>query len=201
MRLNKTTVVGWQWLALLMMCLGLLMAGPASADQGPGLRLSPMRALQQAHWVAEGSTHPRHVIYTFVDANCPYCHKLWLALQSYQREGLQVRNVLVGVISASSPGKAAAIFSARSPAAAWRENEKRWGSRSDGGGGTAPLTRISSQDRTAIMDNETLMREFGITGTPGLVYADVYGKVHVIVGVPGKAKLRRIVRTAAVASE
>lgn len=192
---------GWRPLTLLTICLTLLMAGPVSAAQDARLKLSPMRALHQAHWVAEGSTHPRHVIYTFVDANCPYCHKLWIALQPYQRKGLQVRNIVVGVISASSPGKAAAILDARDPAAAWRENEKRWDSRSDGGGGIAPLTNISSADRTAIANNETLMQEFGITGTPGLVYADADGEVHVVVGVPGKVQLGEIVQAASVPGE
>ncbi|TAM94190.1 MAG: hypothetical protein EPN40_12010, partial [Rhodanobacteraceae bacterium] len=146
-----------RFFALLAVCLVLLVAAPVQAGPTASTGISPMQALQQAHWVAEGSTHPTHVLYTFVDANCPYCHTLWLALQTYQHDGLQVRNILVGVISASSPGKAAAIFSARDPAAAWRENEERWGSRSDGGGGIAPLAVISARDRAAIQNNEILM--------------------------------------------
>lgn len=184
--------------ALLAICLALLMAAPVQAGQGADTDVSPVRALQQAHWVAEGTAHPTHVIYVFVDPNCPYCHTLWLALQPYRHDGLQVRNILVGVISVSSPGKAAAIFSARDPAAAWRTNEVRWGSRSDGGGGIAPLAVIGAANREAILDNETLMRRFGILGTPGLVYVTADGKVHVIAGVPDKTTLTRIVHTATV---
>lgn len=189
---------GWRPFVLLVICLALLMAGPARAGQDTNATFTPMRAFQQARWVAEGSTHPRHVIYTFVDANCPYCHKLWVALQAYRRDGLQVRNLLVGVIAPSSLGKAAAVFEARDPAAAWRENEERWGSRSDGGGGIAPLAQISAEDKDALMSNETLMQNFGIPGTPGLVYVDAHDMVHVTPGLPGKAELDRIVRAAAV---
>lgn len=195
------TAVGWRSLALLMVCLTLLMSGPVSAGQDTASGLLPMRTLQQAYWVAEGSTHPRHVIYAFVDANCPYCHKLWIALQPYQRKGLQVRNILVGLISASSPGKAAAILSARDPAAAWRENEKRWGSRSDGGGGIAPVAHLDAADKSVISNNESLMREFGIDGTPGVVYANANNEIHVIIGVPGKVELDKIVRAATIPGE
>jgi thiol:disulfide interchange protein DsbG len=44
-----------------------------------------------------------------------------------------VRDILVGVISASSPGKAAAIFDAADPSAALRLNERRWGRAADAG--------------------------------------------------------------------
>lgn len=198
MTIDTSKNAGWRPFVLLAIYLALLMAGSARAGQGINATFSPTRALQQARWLAEGSTHPRHVIYTFVDANCPYCHKLWVALQAYHRDGLQVRNILVGVIAPSSMGKAAAVFEARDSAAAWRGNEERWGSRSDGGGGIAPLAQISAQDKDALMNNETLMQKFGIPGTPGLVYVDAHGTVHVISGVPGKTELDRIMRAAAV---
>lgn len=198
MRYDQRKMTGWRPLAALLAGFALLMAGPVRAGQDVSVAASPMRTLQQARWVAKGSAHPRHAIYTFVDANCPYCHTLWRAPQPCEREGLQVRNVLVGAISATSPGKAAAVFSARDPAAAWRENEERWGSHSDDGGGIAPLAQISAKDRAALINNETLMQKFGIPGTPGLVYVDAYGTVHVIAGAPAKAELDRIVRDAAV---
>lgn len=181
---------------LLAVGMALLLPVLALAGQKPESSLTPMRALQQSHWVAEGSANPRHVVYVFVDANCPYCHTLWLALQAFRHDGLQVRNILVGVISASSPGKAAAVFDASDPAAAWRENEERWGSRSDGGGGVAPMAHLGAKDRAVLMSNELLMQKFGIPGTPGVAYADPRGTVHVVAGVPGAAELARIVQDA-----
>lgn len=191
-------LAGGRLLALLLVCFALFVGPPAASHQTANSGLSPMRALQQSRWVAEGSAHPRHVLYAFVDANCPYCHELWRALTPYYREGLQVRDVLVGVIAPSSPGKAAAIFGARDPAAAWNQNEERWGSRSDGGGGIAPLAHISAADKAAILDNELLMQKFGISGTPGMVYVGARGAVHVVVGAPGPSMLKKIIYSAAV---
>lgn len=105
-------------------------------------------------------------IYVFVDADCPYCHTLWRTPQPYQRTGLQVRNILVGVISASSPGKAAAVINARDPAAAWRRIEDRGGGRSDGVGDIAPVTHIDAADKALLANNLALMHGFGIVGAP-----------------------------------
>ena len=157
---------------------------------------SPMRALRQSSWIAEGSAHPRHVIYVFMDANCPYCHSLWLALRPYYRRGLQVRDILVGVISASSPGKAAAIFDASDPSAALRLNERRWGHGPGSRGGIAPVAHPSPGDLRRLAYNEMLMEEFGLQGTPALVFADGRGKVYVIPGMPDRGEIPEIVRTA-----
>lgn len=163
-------------LALMIIAVVPLSSVRAQAGQGSFGTPPPMQALQKSHWVVEGDSHSRHVIYVFDDPNCPYCHKLWLDLRSYSHTGLPVRNVLVGLIAASSPGNPAAIFDARHPELAWRENETRWGTRSDGGGGIAPLEHISLRDKRAITNNERLMREFGIPGTPGLVHDDARGR-------------------------
>lgn len=172
------------------------MAGAGAAPpHGEHVR-SPMSALRQAKWVAEGSSHPRHVVYVFMDANCPYCRTLWHNLQPYARQGLQVRYVLVGVISASSPGKAAAIFDAAAPAAALRMNETRWNQGPVRGGGIAPRKRLSARDLSAIGRNEALMQSLDFDGTPDLVFADTDGKVYVIQGLPEKNELQLIVRTA-----
>lgn len=159
--------------------------------------LAPMVALQKAKWIAEGSVHPRHIIYVFVDANCPYCHELWHALRSYYQQGLQVRALLVGVISASSPGKAAAIFDARNPSAALRLNEVRWGDGPDHGGGIAPTAHPSARDLRDLAHNEALMEAFQLNGTPGLVFADAEGRIYVLSGLPAKKELPRIVQAAA----
>lgn len=172
----------------------LLGAANAQAAQSS----ATMHALQEAHWVAEGSARPRHVLYIFIDANCPFCHKLWLGLQPYYRKGLQVRDLLVGVIAPSSPAKAAAIIDARDPAGALRTNELHWGSRSDGGGGIAPVAHPSDEDLRILAHNLALMHGFGFPGTPGLVYTDAQGQLHGLEGSPGANQLGQIVRAAAV---
>ncbi len=169
---------------------------PAASRAQAAPAPSPMRALRQSSWIPEGSAHPRHVIYVFMDANCPYCHSLWLALRPYYRKGLQVRAILVGVISASSPGKAAAIFDASDPSAALRLNERRWGHGPGSRGGIAPVAHPSPGDLRRLAYNEMLMEEFGLQGTPALVFADGRGKVYVIPGMPDRGEIPEIVRTA-----
>jgi thiol:disulfide interchange protein DsbG len=52
--------------------------------------------LERAAYVVEGPIdNPRSIIYVFVDANCPYCHFTWRALQAYEQAGPQVRWLLV----------------------------------------------------------------------------------------------------------
>lgn len=187
--------IAWTAAALLFVALPLAARGQTATAR------AQLRALQQTNWIAEGSAHPRHVIYVFMDANCPYCHALWSALRPYYRSGLQVREVLVGVISASSPGKAAAIFDAADPSTALRMNEARWGRGVDPGGGIAPVAHASAKDMRELAHNEALMQAFGFEGTPGLVFANAQGKVYTVGGLPPKGDLGAIVATASVARE
>lgn len=189
-RFPKTTMT----LAAAALCWAMIPAGRARTRTVP----APMRALQQTHWIPEGSAHPRHLVYVFMDANCPYCHTLWLALKPYYRRGLQVRDILVGVISPSSPGKAAAIFDASDPSAALRENERSWGHGPHAHGGIAPVAHPGPRDLRRLAHNEALMEQFEIDGTPGLVFADGRGHVYVVPGLPDKGYLAQIVRTAVV---
>lgn len=158
------------------------------------------RLLQQSPWIAVGSARPDHVVYAFIDPNCPFCHQLWLDLPRYYGQGLQVRTVLVDVIADSSPGKAAAILEAGHPAAALQENENLWGHRSDGGGGIAPLRNPESKVIKELAADDALMLRFGIYGTPGLVFADRTGTVHVIAGLPDGTSLAEIVYAATAAT-
>ena len=190
MRNHLKSAIAWTAAVLLSLALPLAARGQTATAR------AQMRALQQTNWIPEGSAHPRHVIYVFMDANCPYCHALWLALKPYYRSGLQVREILVGIISASSPGKAAAIFDAADPAAALRMNEARWGRGVNRGGGIAPVAHPSATDMRELAHNEALMQAFGFEGTPGLVLADGQGKVYTVGGLPPKGDLGVIVGTA-----
>ncbi len=169
---------------------------PAAATQSAAA--GAQFALQQARWVREGSTHPRQVLYVFMDANCPYCHTLWQALQPYYASGLQVRAILVGLIAPSSPGKAAAILDAANPSAALRFNEQRWGQGPDPRGGIAPVAHPSARDLRTLARNAELMQAFGIQGTPGIVFSASTGKIYVVPGMPVLAELPRLIATASV---
>src|SRR5690625_828456 len=82
------------------------------------------KALEKSTWVAEGDKDAGRVVYVFTDTECPYCHKFWKASQPWlEKGGVQVRNILVAVISPQSLPRAAAILAAADPAAAWMRIE------------------------------------------------------------------------------
>ena len=154
--------------------------------------------LGQATWVAEGATHPQHLFYVVTDANCPYCNELWQKLRPFYGQGLQVRYVMVGILSDSSPGKAAAILEARDPAKALDQDEAGYGKLSDDlGGGIRPLAKPKPRTLAALKSNEQLMRDLGGQGTPMLIYRDSKGELHVIQSVPPMTALPMIVHDAA----
>lgn len=134
--------------------------------------------LSQATWVAEGSPEPEHVVYTFTDPNCPYCHILWRITNHYHDAGLQVRHVLVAILKPSSEGKAAAILAADDPSAALDHHERNFES-----GGIRPMDQPPAGLRRPLAQNLTLMHELGISGTPAVVYRNDKGEVKIITGL------------------
>lgn len=193
--------------SVLRLLAGLLLATVLSAftpvAAGQEVSQSMLQAqwqqLETTDWIAEGAAKPQHVLYAFVDPNCPYCHDLWRDAQTQYKHGLQVRYILVGIISDTSPTKAAAILEAANPLKALRQNEKQWGASPDGspGGGIAPLHQLDFSMRLKLMMHFKLAREFGILGTPGLVWKDRSGTIHVLQSAPRPAELSQIVESAA----
>lgn len=137
------------------------------------------KRLEQAGWVREGPENAKQVIYSFTDPNCPYCHKLWLQTQRYHDAGLQIRHVLVGVIKPNSLPKAAAILQAADPAKAFVEHQQHYDE-----GGIAALANPDPKIVTRIRQNNALMDDLGISGTPAVVYRDGEGKIQIMDGLP-----------------
>ena len=182
--------------SLALLCLGALPA-LASAAPAPQPAASHWVKLQHAGWVAQGAPRPEHLIYVIADANCSFCHDLWLSLQPLYRHGLQVRYVLVGIIADDSPGKAAAIMEARDPAAALDRNERQWARLADDlGGGIPPLKAPRPATLAAIHANEELMHSLGVPGTPAIIYRSADHAVHVVQSVSDPGKLAALVSAA-----
>ncbi|HET7921568.1 MAG TPA: thiol:disulfide interchange protein DsbG [Gammaproteobacteria bacterium] len=172
-----------------------------------GAQGMPSQAMMQAQWprlataawIADGAAQPRHVLYVFFDPNCGYCHRLWENLQSrYRKQRVQVRFILVGFITRTSPTKAAAILEADDPLQALRKNERDWGKNPDGdrGGGIRALRHLDFSMRLKLGMNGRLARDFGIQGTPGLVWKDRRGQVYVLQSSPPPEDLARIIESA-----
>lgn len=162
---------------------------------GPMLK-SAWSKLEKSTWVADGATNPKRIIYEFTDPNCPYCYLFWLANKPYRKQGLQVRHILVGVITPDSLYKAAAILEADDPAAAMTRNERSYSTKGpeNEAGGVAPLAHPKPSTLAKIKANNALMKSLGVRGTPGVFYRDADGTVHVVAGLPRLSELPKMYR-------
>jgi thiol:disulfide interchange protein DsbG len=139
------------------------------------------QALADASVIKEGEGRQGvHPLYVFFDPNCPYCQKLWQALQPYERAGLQVHWVPVAYLGPTSLPKATRMLVATDRTAAFREHMQRFGQNR-----VAPAdVKGSAESAQALERNLALMHRFGIEGTPGLVWRENAGKVRTLVGMP-----------------
>lgn len=143
--------------------------------------------LADSHYVAVGAKDPERVVYAFTDPNCPYCQGLWLALEPYLDDGVQVRHVMVGILRESSQPKAAAILGADDPAAALKRHSERF----ESGGVEAPEDP-GADPMQKVEANNRLMQELGLRGTPALYYQTEDGKVQRAEGLPSDERLAEI---------
>ena len=108
--------------------------------------------LEKSSYVAEGpGADAKTSLYVFVDANCPYCHSAWLALQPYEKAGLQVRWIPVATLGPTSMPKAIEVIAARDKLAAFRAMEVNHGK-------PGPLRRSQATPR-----NRQPRRPFAVT--------------------------------------
>ena len=134
-----------------------------------------------------GAKNPELTIAYFTDFNCPYCKKIEPLLDRLVEEYPEVRVVykLVPILGASSKEATdlALTVWANEPAK-FAELHKKLMSRPSrlDSGAIAKVGQITGTeewlDNTAasvemtIESSMTLMREFGLSGTPGLIFAD-----------------------------
>ncbi|MCF7750000.1 thiol:disulfide interchange protein DsbG [Bacillus subtilis subsp. subtilis] len=138
------------------------------------------KKLDASTWVRDGRADAPRVVYTFSDANCPYCHRFWEAARPWVDGGkVQLRHIMVGVIREDSPAKAAAILTASNPSAALLENEHRFDK-----GGIKPVAALSADIANKLNDNQELMIEMGFQGTPGILFKDDKGMLQRRSGMP-----------------
>lgn len=149
--------------------------------------------LEDSAWVAEGPDEAARTLYAFSDPNCPYCHIFWKRVQPWVDSGqVQVRYVMVGVITQTSANKAAAILTAASPTSALLKNHHKFKA-----GGITPSATIETDVRAELAANAQLMQNLGLTGTPGIVYRGDNGRLKRWRGVPSKKQLTRVLGPAA----
>lgn len=146
------------------------------------------KQLDKSTWIADGSNKATRVVYVFTDPNCPYCNKFWNDARPWVKAGkVQLRHVMVGILTDTSTGKAAALLSAKDPQAALTQHEKERAS-----GGIRPLSQIPANIRAQLDANQTLMQQLGSSATPTIFYKDPSGNLQRLEGAPSAQALSAI---------
>jgi len=156
-----------------------------------------LRGAQEAVAVSEG--HGPGVVYIFFDPNCPYCHLLYETFQPLiHRDRLTLRWIPVGIVSASSIGKAAAILDARSPSATLAYNEIHYDPRDDQGG--IDETLPSQKTLALVQRNNRFLARAPVDVVPTIVLREANGRVLVIQGALSPLALQKVLNTLPVSS-
>jgi thiol:disulfide interchange protein DsbG len=144
--------------------------------------------LAQSTWIADGRPTAPKILYTFTDPNCPYCHQLWKMARPAVKAGkVQFRHIMVGIIRADSPDKAAALLTASSPPAALMQHEQQIAK-----GGVQPLRHIPDAVQKQLDANRQLMTDFGVFATPATLYQSKDGTLKTIQGFFSEKMLNKI---------
>lgn len=146
-----------------------------------------------ARWIEDGRKDAPRTVYVFTDPNCPFCNRFWADARPWVDSGkVQLRHVMVGVLTATSSGKAAALLAAKDPAAALAAYERSHAAREKAGGrprplddqGLKPLAEIPPAIASQLAGNEKLMAALRVQATPALVWRDADGAMQVRTGAP-----------------
>ncbi|WJG10764.1 thiol:disulfide interchange protein DsbG [Aliiglaciecola sp. LCG003] len=146
------------------------------------------KQLESSHWIADGSEAAERIVYTFTDPNCPYCKKFWQSARPWVASGqVQIRHILVGILSADSHGKAAAIFTADDPSAILGQHEA-----GNLDPELKPLQNASAEVLNKLTENRQTMQDFGVSATPATFYRSASGAVKQQMGLPTQSVLSQI---------
>ncbi len=152
--------------------------------------------LDKSHWIADGRNDAPRTVYVFTDPNCPYCNKLWADARPWVDSGkVQLRHVMVGILTATSAGKAAALLGDKNPAAALNAHERAHVASNAktlasgrpkplGDDRLKPLAVVPAALAAQLDANAALMASYGLRATPALVWKDVKGGTQMRQGAP-----------------
>ena len=155
-------------------------------EKAPNLdRLWP--AIHATHQVDEGprTDSARHQIWVVMDPNCEFCHQLWVELKPYEKAGLVVHWIPVGILFNSSTPRAAALL------AGGRKTlyamESKFDVAHERGG--VPGIKVTPRLRRELATNLALAMKAGIQGTPGIFYLGPDGALRLQQGLPAATSL------------
>lgn len=141
----------------------------------------------QSKYIIQGADDKtaKATIYAFFDPNCIFCHLGWKLSRHYYQEGLQVRWIPIAFLRSDSASKAAGVLTSADPSKALADGEGGWKGMEDGGGAFHDAT-VTPAIQKMLDRNKKLFADLGLTGTPGFVYRDAKGAIHVASGISNK---------------
>jgi thiol:disulfide interchange protein DsbG len=154
------------------------------------------KQLEGSRWIGDGKPGAPRTIYMFTDPNCPYCNKFWSDARPWVDSGkVQIRHVLVGILTPTSEAKAAALLTDKNPSAALAAYERSQAADTSkalasghahplGDGALKPLDRIPPTIAAQLQANEKLLASLRFEATPAFVWRDEHGQVQTRVGAP-----------------
>ena len=154
--------------------------------------------LEHSRWIADGSNKAPRTVYVFTDPNCPYCNKFWSDARPWVDAGkVQLRHIMVGILTPTSRGKAAALLNDKNPGKlleSYERNQVASTTKTLASGrpkaladnGLTPLADIPAPIQAQLESNEKLMHALGAQATPAIVWRDAQGKVQTQVGIPAE---------------
>ncbi len=175
--------------------IACLSVAPTLASSAPAVTATQWQALEGGHWIADGRASAPRTIYMFTDPNCPYCNKLWTDARPWVDSGkVQIRHLVVGILTPTSNGKAAALLDAGNPEKALADYEKGQGFSTArmiasgkvhalDSGTLRPLAPIPPRVQGALDANRALMSSLGLEATPAVVWKDGGGRMRILQGV------------------
>lgn len=179
-----------------LLAVACMVAAPTFATAAtPAVTETQYKALESSPWIADGHASAPRTIYLFTDPNCPYCNKLWTDARPWVDSGkVQIRHVMVGILTPTSNGKAATLLSAASPAkalAAYEKGQSFATAQMIASGKVhalnadvlQPLATIPAQIQSTLDANKRLMMSLGLEATPAVVWRDERGQVQVLQGI------------------
>ena len=123
------------------------------------LEAQTWQLLSESHWIQDGDVDAPRVIYTFTDANCPYCRQFWQEVRPWVEAGkVQLRHIMVGILAPDSPAKAATLLASDDPAATLHAHES--------GKQTVDASAQSREFEEQVYANNQLFEELGLYATP-----------------------------------
>ncbi len=189
----RQILTGRVLLLLALLSVNFMVSTTSAAAEGgmAGVAEKILSRVDQATWIAEGKS--AHVVYIFFDPNCPYCHRVYVDTRDWIKNNeVQLRWIPVGVLTASSYGKALTLLDAKDPLKLFYQNEEHY-SGSDGGAIDEALEGTVTAKK-ALKVNADLLRLTGFDAVPSILFRTSNGQAIIVQGAPPAEKLKAILQ-------